>query len=233
MEKLDYIPKTNLYMKHVDKSYSFGIDSILLANFSKMKKNKCLIDIGSGSGILSLACSSYYNLSKVFSIEIQKEKANLLKENIKLNGIDNIEVINEDLNKVNFPNNFCDYIITNPPYYKKGANIKNEKEEFLLSRQEIKMNLSDIFKFSNKCLKDRGKLFMIHKPERLVDIIKESGNLKLKRIKFVQSKAFEKPVFILMEFVKNANDGLKFENPLIIYDENNNYTKEVKEINGL
>lgn len=233
MEKLDYIPKTNLYMKHVDKSYSFGIDSILLANFSKMKKNKSLIDIGSGSGILSLACSSYYNLSKVFSIEIQKEKANLLKENIKLNGIDNIEVINEDLNKVNFPNNFCDYIITNPPYYKKGANIKNEKEEFLLSRQEIKMNLSDIFKFSNKCLKDKGKLFMIHKPERLVDIIKESGNLKLKRIKFVQSKAFEKPVFVLMEFVKNANDGLKFENPLIIYDENNNYTKEVKEINGL
>lgn len=233
MMKLDYIPKTNLYMKHVEKSYSFGIDSILLANFSKMKKNKCLIDIGSGSGILSLACSSYYNLRKVFSIEIQKEKANLLKENIKLNGIDNIEVINEDLNKVNFPNNFCDYIITNPPYYKKGANIKNDKEEFLLSRQEIKMNLSDIFRFSNKCLKDKGKLFMIHKPERLVDIIKESGNLKLKRIKFVQSKAFEKPVFILMEFVKNANDGLKFENPLIIYDENNNYTKEVKEINGL
>lgn len=233
MIKLDYIPKTNLYMKHVEKSYSFGIDSILLANFSKMKKNKILIDIGSGSGILSLACSSYYNLSKVFSIEIQKEKANLLKENIKLNGINNIEVINDDLNKVNFPNNFCDYIITNPPYYKKGANIKNEKEEFLLSRQEIKMNLSDIFRFSNKCLKDKGKLFMIHKPERLVDIIKESGNLKLKRIKFVQSKAFEKPVFILMEFVKNANDGLKFENPLIIYDGNNNYTKEVKEINGL
>lgn len=233
MIKLDYIPKTNLYMKHVEKSYSFGIDSILLANFSKMKKNKILIDIGSGSGILSLACSSYYNLSKVFSIEIQKEKANLLKENIKLNGINNIEVVNEDLNKVNFPNNFCDYIITNPPYYKKGANIKNEKEEFLLSRQEIKMNLSDIFRFSNKCLKDKGKLFMIHKPERLVDIIKESGNLKLKRIKFVQSKAFEKPVFILMEFVKNANDGLKFENPLIIYDGNNNYTKEVKEINGL
>lgn len=233
MMKLDYIPKINLYMKHVDKSYSFGIDSILLANFSKMKKNKSLIDIGSGSGILSLACSSYYNLSKVFSIEIQKEKANLLKENIKLNGINNIEVVNEDLNKVNFSNNFCDYIITNPPYYKKGANIKNEKKEFLLSRQEIKMNLSDIFRFSNKCLKDKGKLFMIHKPERLVDIIKESGNLKLKRIKFVQSKAFEKPVFVLMEFVKNANDGLKFENPLIIYDENNNYTKEVKEINGL
>ncbi|MDU5504766.1 MAG: methyltransferase [Anaerococcus vaginalis] len=233
MKKLDYIPKTNLYMKHVDNSYSFGIDSILLANFSKMKKNKTLIDIGAGSGILSLACLSYYNLKKVYSIEIQKEKAKLLRENLKLNSLKNIELINEDLNKTNFKENFVDYIITNPPYYKKGANIKNKEEEFLISRQEIKMNLSDIFKFSNRTLKDRGKLFMIHKPERLVDIVKESGNLKLKKIKFVQSKAFEKPVFILMEFVKNANDGLKFENPLIIYDENNNYTKEVKEINGL
>lgn len=233
MKKLDYIPKTNLYMKHVDNSYSFGIDSILLANFSKMKKNKTLIDIGAGSGILSLACLSYYNLKKVYSIEIQKEKAKLLRENLKLNSLKNIELINEDLNKTNFEENFVDYIITNPPYYKKGANIENKEEEFLISRQEIKMNLSDIFKFSNRTLKDRGKLFMIHKPERLVDIVKESGNLRLKKIKFVQSKAFEKPVFILMEFVKNANDGLKFENPLIIYDENNNYTKEVKEINGL
>lgn len=233
MKKLDYIPKTNLYMKHVDNSYSFGIDSILLADFSKMKKNKTLIDIGAGSGILSLACLSYYNLKKVYSIEIQKEKAKLLRENLKLNSLKNIELINEDLNKTYFKENFVDYIITNPPYYKKGANIKNKEEEFLISRQEIKMNLSDIFKFSNRTLKDRGKLFMIHKPERLVDIVKESGNLKLKKIKFVQSKSFEKPVFILMEFVKNANDGLKFENPLIIYDENNNYTKEVKEINGL
>lgn len=233
MEKLDYIPKTNLYMKHVDKSYSFGIDSILLANFSKMKKHKTLIDIGAGSGILSLASFYYYNLDKVYSIEIQKEKANLLKENLKINSIDKIEVINDDLNNLNFKENFIDYIITNPPYYKKGANIKNKDEEFLISRQEIKMNLSDIFKFSNKVLKDKGKLFMIHKPERLVDIIKESGNLKLKRIKFVQSKAFEKPVFVLMEFVKNANDGLKFENPLVIYDENNKYTKEVNDINGL
>lgn len=74
---------------------------------------------------------------------------------------------------------------------------------------------------------------MIHKPERLVDIIKESGNLKLKRIKFVQSKSNEKPVFILLEFVKNANEGLKFEDTLIIYDENGNYSQEVRLINGL
>lgn len=232
MIKYDYIPKTNLKMIHVDKSYSFGIDSILLANFAKMKTNKTLVDIGSGSGILSLSCGYFYKSEKIFAIEIQKEKAMLLEENLKLNSINNIEVINKSLNDCDFNENSIDYIITNPPYYKNGSNIKNEKLEFLLSRQEVSMNLDDIFSFANKALKDRGKLFMIHKPERLVDIVNSSGNLKIKRIKFVQSKAYMKPTFVLFEFVKNANDGLKFEDPLIIYDENG-YTRKVKEINGL
>lgn len=231
MRKLDYIPKTDIKMIHVDKSYTFGVDSIILLDFAKMKKNKTLIDIGSGSGILSLGANSYYDLKKVYAIEFQEEKAKLFKENLKLNGIYNIEIINEDLNKVSLGTNAVDYIITNPPYYKITDNIGNKSEEFLISRQEKYLNLENIFDFANKTLKDRGKLFMIHKPERMVEIFKESGNLKPKRIKFVQSTYDKKPQFILLEFVKNANDGLKIEDPLIIY-ENGSYTKDMKVING-
>lgn len=232
MRKLDYIPKTDIKMIHVDKSYTFGVDSIILLDFAKMKKNKTLIDIGSGSGILSLGANSYYDLKKVYAIEIQEEKAKLFKENLKLNGIYNIEIINEDLNKVSLGTNAVDYIITNPPYYKITDNIGNKSEEFLISRQEKYLNLENIFDFANKTLKDRGKLFMIHKPERMVEIFKESGNLKPKRIKFVQSTYDKKPQFILIEFAKNANDGLKIEDPLIIY-QNGSYTKDMKVINGL
>lgn len=232
MRKLDYIPKTNIKMIHVDKSYSFGIDSILLMDFAKMRKNKSLIDIGSGSGILALGSNSLYKLKKVTAIEIQEEKAKLLKENIKLNEIENIEVINDDLNKVQMNPNTYDYIITNPPYYKITDNISNKNEEFLISRQEKYLKLEEIFKFANKVLKDKGKLFMIHKPERMADIFIKSGNLKAKRIRFVSSTFDKKPEFILIEFVKNANDGLKIENPLIIY-ENGEYSKEVKVINDL
>lgn len=232
MRKLDYIPKTNIKMIHVDKSYSFGIDSILLMDFAKMRKNKSLIDIGSGSGILALGSNSLYKLKKVTAIEIQEEKAKLLKENIKLNEIENIEVINDDLNKVQMNPNTYDYIITNPPYYKITDNISNKNEEFLISRQEKYLKLEEIFKFANKVLKDKGKLFMIHKPERMADIFIKSGNLKAKRIRFVSSTFDKKPEFILIEFVKNANDGLKIENPLIIY-ENGEYSKEVKIINDL
>lgn len=232
MNKLDYIPKTNIKMIHVDKSYSFGIDSILLLDFAKMKRGKNLIDIGSGSGILSLGAYSYYKLKEVFAIEIQKEKAKLLKENLKLNNIDNIHIINNNLNKVDFKINSIDYIITNPPYYKIKDNIGNKSEEFLISRQEKYLNLDNIFSFANKTLKDKGKLFMIHKPERMVDIFNACTNIKPKRLRFVSSTYDKKPQFILIEFVKNANDGIKIEDPLIIY-ENGNYSAEVKKINGL
>ena len=231
MTKLDYIPKTDIKMIHIDKSYTFGVDSIILLDFAKMKRYKILIDIGSGSGILSLGANAYYNLKKVYAIEIQDEKANLLEENLKLNEISNIETVNKDLNEVDIGNNMADYIITNPPYYKITDNIQNKSEEFLISRQEKYLTLENIFEFANKTLKDKGKLFMIHKPERMVDIFKSSGNLKAKRIRFVQSTFDKKPQFILIEFVKNANDGLKIENPLIIY-ENGGYSEEMKKISG-
>lgn len=232
MSKLDYIPKTNIKMIHIDKSYSFGIDSILLMDFAKMRSGKTLIDIGAGSGVLALGANSLYNLKEVMAIEIQEEKARLLEENIALNNLNNVDVINDDLNNVEIETNSYDYIITNPPYYKITDNISNKSEEFLISRQEKYLKLNDIFKFTNKTLKDRGKLFMIHKPERMVDIFTQSGNLKAKRVRFVSSTYDKKPEFILIEFVKNANDGLKIEKPLIIY-EDGHYSQEVKEINGI
>lgn len=232
MKKLDYLPRTNIEMIHVDGSYSFGVDSIILGDFAKMKKDKVALDIGTGSGVLSFLTNSLYKLKKVYAVEIQKAKADLLRENITLNNIENIELINDDLNNIDFKENSLDYIITNPPYYKITDNIGNKEEEFLISRQEKYLKLEDIFAFANKTLKDKGKLFMIHKPERMVEIFNKSGNLKPKRVRFVESRVYQKPQFILIEFVKNARDGLKIEDPLVIY-EGNSYSKEMKQINDL
>lgn len=231
MRKLDYIPRTKLKMIHIDGAYSFGIDSILLGNFAKMKKNRTLLDIGSGNGILAMMANDLYNLKKVYAVEIQKTKTDILEENLKLNDIQNIEIINKNLSDVDFRENSLDYIITNPPYYKINQNIKNKKEEFLISRQELYLNLDNIFNFANKTLKDKGKLFMIHKPERMVEIFTKAGNIKPKRIQFVSSTFDTKPQFILVEFIKNAKDGIKIEDPIIIYKDGK-YTDQVRKING-
>lgn len=231
MRKLDYIPRTNLKMIHVEGSYSFGIDSILLVDFAKMKKDKILLDIGAGNGILSMMANDLYSLKKVLGVEIQETKAKQFEENLILNDIGNIEIINKDLNDFYIKENSIDYIITNPPYYKNNHNIANKDKEFLISRQEIYLNLDDIFTFANKTLKDKGKLFMIHKPERMVEIFNKSGNIKAKRIQFVSSTYDTKPQFILIEFVKNAKDGIKIEDPIIIYKDNK-YTDQIRKING-
>ena len=231
MRKLDYIPRTKLKMIHVDGAYSFGIDSILLGNFANMKKNRTLLDIGSGNGILAMMANDLYNLKKVYAVEIQKTKTDILEINLKLNDIQNIEIINKNLSDVDFRENSLDYIITNPPYYKINQNIKNKKEKFLISRQELYLNLDNIFNFANKTLKDKGKLFMIHKPERMVEIFTKAGNIKPKRIQFVSSTFDTKPQFILIEFVKNAKDGIKIEDPIIIYKDGK-YTDQVRKING-
>ena len=164
--------------------------------------------------------------------DFSNKASDLLKENIKLNKLTNIEVINDDLNNINIKENSLDYIITNPPYYKISDNIGNKNEEFLISRQEKYLSLDDIFYFANRSLKDRGKLFMIHKPERMVEIFQKSGNIKAKRVRFVQSRSGEKPQFILIEFVKNAKDGLKIEPTLNIY-EGKIYSSEMKKINDM
>ena len=231
MRKLDYIPRTNLKMIHVDGSYSFGIDSILLVDFAKMKKNKILLDIGAGNGILSMMANDLYSLKKVLGVEIQEAKAKQFEENLILNDIKNIDIINKHLNDFDIKENSIDYIITNPPYYKNNHNIANKDKEFLISRQEIYLNLDDIFTFANKALKDKGKLFMIHKPERMVEIFNKSRNIKAKRIQFVSSTYDTKPQFILIEFVKNAKDGIKIEDPIIIYKDNK-YTDQIRKING-
>lgn len=229
MMKLDYLPRTKIKMIHVNKTYSFGVDSIILADFAKMKKGKIALDIGAGTGVLSFLTSELYGLKKVYSVEIQKEKAELLRRNIELNQVDNIELINEDLNKINFETNSLDYIITNPPYYKLGHNIANADLEFLISRQEKYLKLEEIFDFARKSLKDRGRLYMIHKPERMVDLFSKSKSLIPKRVRFVHSRASEKPQFILIEYIKNANEGLKIEDPFIIYDDEH-YSPEMKKI---
>lgn len=232
--KYDYIPACDVKMIHIENSYTFGIDSILLSHFAKMKPNAVIADIGAGNGILSLHCNKLYKPQKIYAFEIQDEKAQLMRKNIMINDFTNIEVINEDVNKLTnyFKNNYLDYIITNPPYYTIRDNINSKDREFLISRQELYLNVKQILKFSEKKLKEKGRLYMIHKPERLVDIMKYDGKLKLKHIRFVHSHAKKKPKLMLLEFVKNAKDGLKISDPIIIY-EDGNYSKEVLNIYGL
>ena len=242
MDNMDYVIDDLQYkgLKIIQnkKGFCFGVDSVLLSDFAKgIKKNSIVVDIGTGTGIIGLLLCKKTNLKKIYGIEIQTEVAQMAEKSVKLNNLeDKFEIINCDINNIfeYLKANSIDCIVTNPPYKKVNTGLKNENEKQMISRHEVMCTLEDVVEKSSKLLKDRGEFFMVHRAERLVDIMCElrKYHLEPKKIRFVHPKSNEKPNLILVKAVKYANEFLKIDKPLIIHDEDGNYTEEILKIYG-
>ena len=174
-------------------------------------------------------------LKKIIGIEKQKEVFEMAEKSIKLNQLENqFEIINEDI--INLKNklekNSFDVIVTNPPYKKKNTGIKNKEEKKIISRHETTATLEDFIKVSKDMLKDKGEFYMVHRPERLVDILNIMRNYKIepKLLRFIYANKNSEPKLILIKGIKNAKSFLKIQNNLYIYNTQGEYTKEIKKI---
>lgn len=215
--------------------FSFSLDSVLLANFVHVNNKMRIMDFCCGNAPIPLILSTKTN-SKITGVEIQKEVFSLAIKSVRLNNKEKqIEIINEDVKNLHniYETDSFDLITCNPPYfkYKNSSNINNNNTK-ALARHELSLTLEDVFKTAKKILKNDGKLAMVHRTERLIDIIclMRKYNLEPKRIRFIQPFSNSNSNLVLIEASKNGNAGLKIESNLIVHDENNNYTKEVLEI---
>ena len=215
--------------------FSFSLDSVLLANFVHVNNKMMIMDFCCGNAPIPLILSTKTN-SKITGVEIQKEVFSLAIKSVRLNNKEKqIEIINEDVKNLHniYETDSFDLITCNPPYfkYKNSSNINNNNTK-ALARHELSLTLEDVFKTAKKILKNDGKLAMVHRTERLIDIIclMRKYNLEPKRIRFIQPFSNSNSNLVLIEASKNGNAGLKIESNLIVHDENNNYTKEVLEI---
>lgn len=235
-ERIDDLEFKNLKIIQNTKGFCFGIDAVLLSDFAKnIKKNAKVLDLGTGTGIISILLCGKTNLEKIIGVEVQKEVANMAKRSSKLNNLENkFEIINENIINLDniYERNSFDVIVTNPPYKKENTGIVNEEEKKLISRHEVLAKLEDYIKISNKLLKDKGEFYMVHRPERLVDIITYMRQYKIepKEIRFVCSHEKEPPKLVLIKGVKNAKPFLKFKEDLYIYNDDGSYADEIYEI---
>lgn len=235
-ERIDDLEYKGLKIIQNKDGFCFGVDSVLLSNYAKnIKKNSVVVDIGTGTGIISILLCEKTKLSKIYGIEIQEEVAEMAKRSIKLNHLENkFEVINidiKDIFEILKPYKY-DVVVTNPPYKKIDTGVKSEEKKQLISRHEVECTLEDVIKQSSKLLKDLGEFYMVHRAERLVDIMCLLRKYKLepKNIRFVHSKADDKPTLILIRAVRGAKEFLKIDKPLVIYKDNGEYTDEILEI---
>ncbi len=235
-EVIDDLEFAGLKIIQNNKWFKYGVDSVLLSDFSKkMKKNSKVLDIGTGTGIISILLAKKTQCKEIIGIEIQEDIADMAKRSVELNNLeDKIKIINDNILNIEkyFPNEYFDYVVTNPPYQKENSGLKNENEKQLISRHEVKCSLEDIIVKSFKVLKDNGSFYMVHRPERLVDILflMRKYRLEPKEIRFVHPKAKDKPNLVLIKGVKYSGKFLKVLEPLIVHEENGDYTDEIYKI---
>jgi len=194
--------------------------------------NNTLTVIAFLSVIINLLLKDYYKANSLKKIEHQKKQ---LIKNLETHNLENkFEVINENiLNLMDiYKKGTFDVIVTNPPYKKINTGIINEEEKKLISRHEVLANLDDYIRISTNLLKDRGEFYMVHRPDRLVDILDIMRKYKIepKEIRFVYSYAWAPPKLVLIKGVKNAKPFLKFRENLYIYNDNGEYTDEIFKI---
>ncbi len=236
-DKIEDLEVKGLKIIQNKEGYCFTNDAVLLANFVKAGSKDILVDLGCGSGIITIIATVKNNVKKAYGIEIQNRLANMATKSVELNNLqDKIQIINSDIKDVsNFiENDSASVVVSNPPYWALKGNKLGKNEELNICRLEVKITLKELIKATQKLLKFGGKFYMVHEANRLSEIMLELKQNKLepKVLKFVRSKKSNNAHIVLIEAIKGGKVGLKVQEDIILLNEDGTETEQVKEIYG-
>jgi len=190
----------------------------MLAEFVNIDhKDKQLLDLCTGNAPIPLIMSSRIN--EVVGIEIQKEIYELATESVQLNSIKNVKLINDDIKNIEnyFPGNNFDIITCNPPYFKfTGKSIVNSEEIKTIARHEVKINLEEIIKIAYNNLRNRGKLYLVHRTDRMMEILDlfNKYGFGVKKLQMAHYNSDSECSMILLEAKKNSKHDVKIMKPI-------------------
>jgi len=236
-ETIDDLQLKGLNLIQKKDGFKFGIDAVLLSDFACIKNKHTVMDLCTGTGIIPILIYGKYTPQSVYGLEIQEDMIDMAKRSVQLNSLEEkVFFINEDLKNIDFLKKLqkFDVVTVNPPYKLNNAGILNPNDKLAIARHEILCNLEDVISASRVLLKDNGRLFMIHRPERLADIFTLMRKYKIepKRVKMIHPKIGKAPNIVLVEGQRDGGAYLKWEAPLYVYDNDGKYTKEIDAIYG-
>jgi len=235
-EKIEDLQVGGLKIIQQTDGYRFTTDAVLLANFVKNVKGKRVVELGSGSGVISTLIAYKAKPKSIDAVEIQPTLADMSNRTVEMNNQgDIIKVLNGDVkNCYEILGGNYDAVVSNPPYMKVGSGLPIESETKAIARQEIKITLSELIQSAAKLLGNHGSLFLVHQTERLSEIFCEMSSNKIepKEICFIRPRINQTPNLVLVRGSKNGGKGLKILPDIIIFDENGKYTKTVQDLYG-
>jgi len=237
-ERLEDLQCGGMKLIQNPRYFRFGVDAVLLANFCRLKAGELAVDLGTGTGVIPLLLCAKTRAKHIVGLEIQKDCADMAARSVFINGAaDRVSIVKGDIKDVCelFSANAAHVVISNPPYIKEGAGKINESEQIAVARHEILCNLDDIMKAAAWLIKPKGRFYMVHRPQRLADIIyaARANGMEPKQIRHVCAYDRKPPVLILMEFIEGGAAYLKTLAPLVLYEADGGYSAEMRRIYGM
>lgn len=236
-ERIDDLQRCGYRIIQNPEKFCFGMDAVLLSGFVKVNEGDRVVDLGTGTGILPILLAAKTKGSHFTGVEIQEESAEMANRSVILNSLEEkISIVNGDIKNVacDFPAGETEVVVSNPPYMIDNHGLKNPDGPKAIARHEIKCNFEDIAKAAKYLLKPQGRLYLVHRPFRLVEIFKtltEYG-LEPKRMKLVYPYIDHEPNMVLIEALKGGKSRLTVEKPLVVYESEHKYTQEIFDIYG-
>jgi len=232
-ETLESLYGGRLQILQKKKGYRYTIDSVLLAHFVEPNKGERILELGAGSGVISLLLAFRNPGVRVTGLELQSELAEMAGRSISINGLeDRVNMIPGDVRNAAelLEARSQDVVVFNPPYRKMGSGKLNPGREKALARHEIAGSVTDFLSAASYALEPGGRVCLIYPCSRMVEAIHRMRVEKMepKRLRMVHSRPGSRGDFILVEGMKGGGEELAVLPPLFVYQEGEKYSEELE-----
>ena len=222
-ERLDDLQCKGYHIIQNTKSFCFGIDAVLLANYAKhgVKPGQAVLDMGTGTGVIPILLAAKTEAAHLTGLEIQTASAQMAARSVALNAIeDRVRIVEGDIKEAGniFPAASFHVITCNPPYMTENHGLHNPYEAKNIARHEVLCTLEDVIAAAAKLLVPGGSFYMVHKPFRLAEIMEVMVRYKLepKQLQMVHPYVDKEPNMILIQGVRGGKSRIKIAPPLIL-----------------
>lgn len=234
-ERLDYLLAENLRIIQSPSVFSFSLDAVLLAKFAgiPLSSRGKIVDLCAGNGVIPLFLSAR-SKAHITAVELQPRLADMARRSVTYNELDaQITIVEGDVNDApaTLGVEKYDAVTCNPPYFlAHELTEKHSNEHHAIARHELHLTLEQAIFSASRLLKQGGKASFVHRPERMLDIVTymRKHRLEPKRMQLIYPKHGKEANTILIEGIKDGKAGLKVLPPLFVYNDDNEYTDEVK-----